>query len=355
MNKESNFVVKIPKKIYEIYTPILVPDNLVLDGNGATFVSHLSNDQAVFEIKSKSNINISNLNIIADGKFVSGDENLLSCGFSNSNTAINIDNSKNVKIYNVKIHGFGCGINIGSGYNKLVSNIYVGNSQFSQLGQSAIRVVYAKNIIIENNQIESILGNQTKCVKNWLDNSKFADGIYLENVESVIISKNFISNVKRIAIAFDNRANSLGVIPLPNHDILVNNNKIYNFNSCRGTENNAAIWVEPWQESTFAGIVNIDIKNNVIDNYGAVGCKKNQYGIFSGANKSIIENNSIKNINTNGKRSFGIRCAFGECLIINNNISNVNNGILLMDIQNSSNITIKNVINSNERDVIYEK
>ena len=185
----------------------------------------------------------------------------------------------------------------------------------------------------------------------------FGDGVYLENSESVVIIKNTIKNVKRIGIVLDNRANSSGQLLVANNHVLIKNNIISNVNGCRGTENNAGIWVEPWQDSRNKNkIASIQIEQNKIDNQYAITCSKYQFGIYSGADLSTIKNNYISNFSTQGNRSSGIRCAYGSCNIVNNKIYNTNIGILLSDTAESISYNLENnQIQANLESVVHNK
>jgi len=354
--KNHTRLIKLKSNIYNIYFPIEIESNTIFDGNNSILISKLKYNDSIFNIRDKKNIVIKNLTIKSFGNFNESFSNGKFCGFSNNNSAININHSSNIEMENLNILGFNFGINIGSGYDKLVQNIVVKNSRFSNLGMSAIRVLYAKKVTIFNNKIEDILGNQTICTKNWINNAKFADGIYLENVESIEIYGNTIKNIKRIGIVFDNRVGPFGKLPISNNDAKIFNNKIYHFNDCRGTENNAGIWIEPWVGSNPGGIVNINIINNLIDNINSSSCKNRQYGIFDGANKSLIEYNIIRNINQNNPRSIGIRCSSGDCQIRKNIINHVYIGVYFnKNIESISWQIIDNNISSIHKEVIYEK
>lgn len=351
-------LIKIPERNYVISSPIILTSNSVFDGSNAIFISNLTNNKPMFLFESLNNVVIKNLRIIGNGAFLeSSSQSVKLCGFSNGNSGLLLTNSKNIVITNISISGMEFGIFLNGSFQNPIINIDVNNNMLSNLGEAGIRVVYGKNIQISDNQIERVLGNQTPCMPNWISNSKFADGVYLENSESVFISKNTIKNVKRIGIVLDNRANSSGQLLVANNHVLIKNNIISNVNDCRGTENNAGIWVEPWQESrNINKIESIEILHNKIDNQGAITCNKYQLGIFSGADNSIVENNEISNFSQQGKRSVGIRCAYGNCNIVNNKIYNTNIGILLSDTAESISYQLENnQIHANFDSVVHNK
>lgn len=351
-------LIKIPERNYVISSPIILTSNSIFDGNNATLVSHLTNNKPMFLFESLNNVVIKNLRIIGNGVFLeSSSQSVKLCGFSNGNSGILLINSKNIVITNISISGMEFGVFLNGSFQNPIINIDVNNNTLSNLGEAGVRVIYGKTIQINDNKIERVLGNQTPCMPNWISNSKFADGVYLENSESVVIIKNTIKNVKRIGIVLDNRANSSGQLLVANNHVLIKNNIISNVNGCRGTENNAGIWVEPWQDSRNKNkIASIQIEQNKIDNQSAITCSKYQFGIYSGADLSTIKNNYISNFSTQGNRSSGIRCAYGSCNIVNNKIYNTNIGILLSDTAESISYNLENnQIQANLESVVHNK
>jgi hypothetical protein len=167
-----------------------------------------------------------------------------------------------------------------------------------------------------NSYIQNILGNYNNTTD--INNSKFADGVYLLSCNNVNLYNNLFNNIIRIGIALEGEINQDKSPKFIGSKVKIYNNKFFLMQQSRGTEHNAGIWIEPTKNNTnfIAKYINIDIENNKIDNLNSIIGKHYQYGIFNGGNNVIIKNNQITNyIN---KNSIGIKCLLDCSKIIDN-------------------------------------
>ena len=173
-----------------------------------------------------------------------------------------------------------------------------------------------------NSYIQNILGNYNNTTD--INNSKFADGVYLLSCNNVNLYNNLFNNIIRIGIALEGEINQDKSPKFIGSKVKIYNNKFFLMQQSRGTEHNAGIWIEPTKNNTnfIAKYINIDIENNKIDNLNSIIGKHYQYGIFNGGNNVIIKNNQITNyIN---KNSIGIKCLLDCSKIIDNYFINNN-------------------------------
>ncbi len=325
------------KGILKISKPLFLKDNSYISGKNTVIKFKLDEpEKALFNAESINNINISKLNIIGDGVF-SNERFMMpytklnkqyskAIGFTNLDIGVKLSgNCQNININNLFIIGVEHGIfvkNVNLSNNKLM-NIKLLNNKIKDVGKSAITVINSKDIIIKNNIIENVLGNMDYNKLPKLENSKFADGIYLNGVTNLKISNNKISNIRRIGIVVEGQLNESNLVLNPNDNIVITNNKISNFNKSRGTENNAGIWVEPLNNLNVIKYKtnHITISNNIIDNQNAESGAHKQYGIFLGAFNSIVRKNII--LSSTNNKNIGIHCSFGNVYLRDNKFYNV--------------------------------
>lgn len=324
--------------ILKISKPLFLKNDSYISGNNTVIEFKLDKpEKALFNGNSVNNLNISKLNIIGYGIF--SNESFImpypklnkqypkAIGFTNLDMGIKLlGNCKNININNLFITGVEHGIfikNVNSSNNK-TTNIKLFNNIIKNIGKSAVTVINSQNIIIKNNIIENVLGNMDYNKLPKLENSKFADGIYLNGVTNLKISNNKISNIRRIGIVVEGQLNESNLVLNPNDNVVITNNKISNFNKSRGTENNAGIWVEPLNDKL--NVIkyktnHITISNNIIDNQNAQLGTHKQYGIFLGALNSIVRKNII--LSSSNNKNIGIHCSFGNIYLRDNKFYNV--------------------------------
>lgn len=319
--------------VYFITKPLMLHSNFVLDGNQSSIYVESRIVGGVVLKLSGSNITIKNLNISGNGFFrTSVESNCI--GFTNNFTGIFIEsNSKNIKILNNKINNFGYGISVLSSSHKFSEFIKVTGNSFNNLGHTAIYIVNAKNIVVTNNTITNIEGNLV-CTPTWvtpsIQKSIFADAIYIAGVQNAIIASNYISNVKRIGIVLEGLFyNKLLESNVYNDNIQIINNKILNVNGSRGTEYNAGIWVEPYNngsDTNYYKTENVIILNNTIDNHLAIKGSHAQWGIRLGAKNNKVISNHILNFNNLG--GVGVVYSYGKNMLQTNIFESDTNSIV---------------------------
>lgn len=317
-----------------ISKPIVLRNNTNIVGNQTIFKLNFSKPyQSAFLGKDLSNISINGIIISSQGVFLSKEfiskynGSGYAVGYTNQDKGISIyGRSSNISLKNMEISGVEKAIDIDNGdisSKRLVQNVVITNNQITNVGQSAIRIVNANWVTISNNTITGVLGNMDNSAGLKLANAKFADGIYLSGVTNASIGDNYISNVARIGIALEGAVVNHKIINT-NDNIKIIGNIIYNVNNCRGTENNAAIWVEPSATETNKlsyKTGTVVIEKNLIDNsMNTSSCSHNQYGLFLGAKNNIVRNNKI--LNFTALRNYAINCNYGTIELRNNEFKN---------------------------------
>ncbi|MBX9867994.1 MAG: hypothetical protein K2Y14_13865 [Burkholderiales bacterium] len=231
---------------YRVTSSIMLKSNIIISGNLAQIIDDLSSRSSIFGSNGYvENIIIEQLEFIGDGlwtdiPFENRYSEGKSVGFTTETAAIQFLQSKNILINKNSIRNINQAINISGS-----ENIKITNNNITNTGQSAIRADNVLDITIKDNNINGIFGNTTKPGDVNVNNSKFADGLYLGSVINSVISNNSIQNITRIGVVIDLCANYSKESP-KSSNILISNNTITNFVGHRGTELNAAIWVEPY-------------------------------------------------------------------------------------------------------------
>ena len=367
INKQQAKEISIPYGVYFLTRALVIPANTNLNGNGAVLIPTFNNMfSAAILINGASNINIRDITIRGNGVFKTGSlestpNNI--CGFNLFTNGIQVVNSKNINISNMRISGLYNGIVVmGNDVDTLSENITLDNNVISNSGRSAITAVFVNKIVILRNRITGVLGNQVPCLVNWINNSKFADGIYLDSVRSTLVEENYISDVKRIGIVVEGRLNQDHKIAFVNKNISIIKNIVLNMNSCRGTENNAGVWVEPCRSSPgntckINKTIDVRIESNYISNINATSCNLFQYGVLSGADNSMIRDNTISHFQNESKyKGVGIRCAVGNCEIVNNRFINNDVGVKVNSaFATVGNINDRNLFIDNLESIVYVK
>ena len=324
---EVNFV---STKKYKITASLIIQSGITINGHKAKLINALASPD--FMIKSATSINnIEVHDIVFDGKgmwtstpfpnpYAAGD----SVGFTNSNGAILVWGS-DIKIYNNSVSGVMYGIWINSFNFALSTKIAVYNNFIENVGQHGIRLDYSSSAFINNNSIKQISGNMTAAGDVNIDDSKFADGIYLGSVQNAIITQNTIDDIIRIGIVVDNPQGG-GITSLKSSNLEIDNNVITYFHGHRGGESNYAVWVEP-----YASDGTMTISNNSISNPALIGDTKvgGIYLYWGG----LINGNMIKNCWTGSR---------GDTYDFTNNIlENVGMGSYLTDFTPNPNMTTR--------------
>lgn len=362
---ESEYI-NLPAGNYCLNHPIRIKNNITVKGNGTVIVP-LFDDRysAAILLEDVKNVKLENIKIMGRGKFIDSPQvtESNSCGFNLKTNGIQITKSNNIWINNIVIAGVYSGIIImGESAQSLVRNVYIESNTIFDVGRSGITIAFAEKINVNSNTVEHVLGNNTNCQAGWRSSAKFADGIYLDSVRNVTVANNNISDVKRIGIVVEGRTNESKNLVMSNDNIYIGNNFITNVNDCRGTENNAGIWIEPWlcvsdNKITSNKTINAVIEKNVINNEGAQGCHLFQYGILAGANENIIRDNVINGFLSDSMgRGIGIRCALGHCTIAKNKIIQNDIAFMFNDNKKISNVDLDdNFVESNTRYIIMKR
>ena len=336
LSVKNNTTIYFNNGILLISKPILLRHNTNLIGNKTIFKPNFTkSSQCVFYGDSVSGIIIKNIEITGNGrylpnKFISNYTNfnhLSVIGYSNLDKGICISGkSSNVSLNNLKMSGVERGIEIDNGNinsNKLIHDVLISNNVIKNVGEVGIRVINTENVKINNNIVDRVLGNMDFSGDPKLANVKFADGIYLSGVKNADINFNQITDVRRIGIVLEGEEVNHKVLN-KNENVKIIGNKIYNVNNCRGTENNAAIWVEPSasaEDKYSYKTGTVTIENNMINNaQNATGCVNNQYGLFLGGKYNIVKNNTI--INFKALHNYAINCNYGKIILNNNKLNN---------------------------------
>ena len=207
-----------------------------------------------------------------------------SVGFTNGHTGIQVlGGSTNINISDNTFTGLARGVLFGDS-----TNCDITNNTFLTLGNAGIYLERITFSTITSNIIRGVFGNLTVAGDTNLANSKFADGVYAQEIQQVVIDSNVIENIIRIGIVLEGSS----PVVTQNTGVVVSNNTIKNMNSCRGTEFNAAIWSEGGKTKDAIVIGNACI------NTGAVAGTLGAIGIL-GSNCTVV-NNYITGFNRNG-------------------------------------------------------
>lgn len=296
INSLTSGIVEFPHASYKC-RQVTLQSNVSMRGNNSTITSALLGTQIaqpIFLGSDKSNISIDGFNFVDSGTWTStpfayptGGGN--SVGWTNRHYAIwlsGISNTiQNIEIVNCSATGFLACFRVSKANNVAIHN----NSCLSN-GESGIRLDVTSNATVFNNLITTLSGNMTAAGDTNVSSSKFADGVYLAAVTYSNVSHNIISDVIRIGIVLEGDGTGT---PDLNHNIIVDNNVIFNMNNARGTENNAAIWAEPPYS------YNCTISNNHCDNSMVSEASGDKIGIFGYG--CTVDNNYIE------KFEFGVK------------------------------------------------
>jgi hypothetical protein len=269
----TNGVVLFPAGTYTVSAKLVLKSNVSLTGNNATltYTTPYEDDQGFLTDDNVAVENITIQGLIFDGggtwtstpfpnPYSAGN----SVGFTNGQRGIRIDSSssKNIVVKNNVFTGLEQGF-----YSGACTNTIITDNIFETIGTAAINTS-CQYSTIANNVIRGILGNQTNAGVTSIAASQFADGIYFYGAKNVSVSGNVIENCIRIGVVLEGD----GVTLCSN--ISVTGNSLKNFNSCRGTELNAAIWAEGGKVDYTCSAT-----GNVCDNTGATAGTNNQLGI----------------------------------------------------------------------------
>jgi hypothetical protein len=299
-------VVVFPAGTYKVSAKIILKSNVSLTGNSATltYATPFEDDQGFLTDNGAAIENVNIEGIIFDGNgtwtstpFVNPYSAGNSVGFTNGQRGIRLDNTstKNIVVKNNVFTGLEQGF-----YSGACTNIIITDNIFETIGTAAINTS-CQFSTIANNVIRGILGNQTNAGVTSIAASQFADGIYFYGAKNVSVSGNVIENCIRIGVVLEGD----GVTLCSN--ISVTGNSLKNFNSCRGTEFNAAIWSEGGKTDYTCSAT-----GNVCDNTGAVAGTNGSFGILG--TRLTMTGNTIT--------AFGIGITSRELRAFNNTIQN---------------------------------
>jgi hypothetical protein len=266
-------VVVFPAGTYKVSAKIILKSNVSLTGDGATltYTTPYEDNQGFLTDNNVAIENVTIEGLIFDGNgvwtatpfpnpYTAGN----SVGFTTGQRGIRLDNaaSKNIVVKNNVFTGLEQGF-----YSGACTNVIITDNIFETIGTAAINTS-CQYSTIANNVIRGVLGNQTNAGVTSIAASKFADGIYFYGAKNVSVSANVIENCIRIGVVLEGD----GVTLCSN--ISITGNSLKNFNSCRGTELNAAIWAEGGKVDFTCSAT-----GNVCDNTGATPGTNPQRGI----------------------------------------------------------------------------
>lgn len=267
-------VVLFPPGTYIVSAKLVLKSNVSLSGNNATitYTVPYEDDQGFLTDNNVAieNVTVSGLVFDGNGTWTStpfanpyGGGN--SVGFTNGQRGIRLDNAstKNIVVKNNVFTGLEQGF-----YSGACTNVIITDNIFETIGTAAINTS-CQFSTIANNVIRGVLGNQTNAGVTSIAASQFADGIYFYGAKNVSVTGNIIENCIRIGVVLEGD----GVTLCSN--ISISGNSLKNFNSCRGTEFNAAIWSEGGKTDYTCSAT-----GNVCDNTSAVAGTNNSYGIL---------------------------------------------------------------------------
>jgi hypothetical protein len=266
-------VVLFPPGTYIVSAVLILKSNVSLCGNGSTltYTTPYEDDQGFVTDDNIAIENVTIEGITFDGNgtwtatsfpnpYTAGN----SVGFTNGQRGIRLDNAstKNIIVKNNVFTGLEQGF-----YSGACTNVIITDNIFETIGTAAINTS-CQYSTIANNVIRGVFGNQTNAGVTNIAESKFADGIYLFGAQNVAVSNNVIENCIRIGVVLEGD----GVTLCSN--VSITGNSLKNFNSCRGTELNAAIWAEGGKVDYTCSVT-----GNVCDNTGATPGTNPQRGV----------------------------------------------------------------------------
>lgn len=291
INSITRGTVFFPAGTYKTSANLALRSNVNMQGANAkiTYTASWANFGTFFSGNNVANVEITGFVFDGLGTFSStpfanpyGGGN--SVGFTNNHTGVQISNgSTNIKVHHNTFTGLGRGVLFADSTNADITN-----NTFLTLGNAGIYLERITFSTITSNIIRGVLGNMTVAGDTSLANSKFADGIYVQEIQQVVIDSNVIENIIRIGIVLEGSS----PVVTQNTGVVVSNNTIKNMNSCRGTEYNAAIWSEGGKTKDAIVIGNACI------NTGAVAGTLGAIGILG--NNCTVVNNYITGFNFNG-------------------------------------------------------
>ena len=314
INSLTAGVVVFPAGTYIISTKIILKSNVSLTGLGATitYTVPYADDTGMFDDNNSGVENITIQGFVFDGNgiwtsvpFANPYGGGNSVGFTNGQRGIALFNaaSKKITIKNNTFTGLEQGV-----YTGACEDILIDGNIFDTIGTAAVNTSCTYSTI-SNNVIRSVLGNLTNAGTTSIDASQFADGIYFYGAQNVSVTGNVIEDCIRIGVVLEGDGATLC------SNISVTGNSLKNFNSCRGTELNAAIWSEGGKTDYTCSAT-----GNVCDNTGAVAGTNSAYGILG--TRLTMTGNTIT--------AFNIGIQGEEVKVFSNTIkSNTEDGILI--------------------------
>lgn len=340
--KHSQTLV-LQRESYTLNKSLVIYSNSLINGNGATL--HLNfkqpNQSAII---GESVVNVSIKNIVIDGSgnfnesmfaspyYSPGSPNAI--GFSNTNNGIAIYGvSANIVIDNVKMYNLHHGIYIdavlNNNYLSRVESVVISNSKFNNIGKAGIFLRNVSHADIVGNSISNVSGNFVSGLMPDLKFTAWADGIYVRGFQDSVIKNNIISSIRRIGIVLEGETSNSGVPITLNKNVMISGNHIYNVYGSKGTEYNAGIWVEPYNngsDTNYYKTENVIILNNTIDNHLAIKGSHAQWGIRLGAKNNKVISNHILNFNNLG--GVGVVYSYGKNMLQTNIFESDTNSIV---------------------------
>lgn len=315
---------------YALDNPLYLNSNTSINGNGAVLsLKFVKPYQSAFYGESLSSVQILNLKLDGGGVYYESSfinpyyqpGKPLAIGFSNTNNGIVIiGKSSNIIIDNVTMLNLHHGIYLDaishSNYSSRIESVIISNSKFDNIGKAGIFLRNVSDAKIYKNNISNVNGNFVSGVAPDLRLTAWADGIYVRGLQDSKIESNIISSIRRIGIVLEGEVGSSGEPITLNNNIVISGNQINNLHGSKGTEYNAGIWVEPYNNSAstkYYKTSKVFILNNLINNQFAVHGSHAQWGLRLGANYNQVVANRI--INFMSEKSVGLTYSYGINII----------------------------------------
>jgi hypothetical protein len=280
--------------------------NLVGNGAAITYASSWANLGAFLSGSGVAGVAITNLTLDGKGTWTStpfpnpyGGGN--SVGFTNNHVGISLASCSNVKLRDCNLEGVGIGL-----FSQSCLNLKILGCELATLGSAGLNFSNSQTAIVDHCKITSVLGNITVAGDVNVNDSKFADGIFVYCSKWLSIGNNVIDDVVRIGVVLEGDSVTL------NSGITISSNVLRNFNNARGGETNAAIWDETNRSDRSCVAT-----GNTCNNTGAAGA--------GGANGICSSQLQVVGNNIVGFQGLGIRAR--DCTIQSNFIEACGQGI----------------------------
>jgi hypothetical protein len=340
---KSSQTLKLKHATYILNDSLMLLNNTIIDGNSAILkFKNYAPFNAVFHGESITNVTLKNMTIDGGGRFSEsifinpyaemGKPNAI--GFTNTVNGIYLGGlSSNIKIESITFINMHHGVYIDAVKNQdfqmKAENLLIKKSTFENIGKAAIFLQNVTKALIKENKIVNVQGNFSSGVMPSINSTAWADGVYVRGAQDSIIESNIISNVRRIGIVLEGQLTQSEKPITINDNVIIRANAISNVFGARGTEYNAGIWIEPYNnilKTSYYKSNRVTIIRNMIrnDSTAFVGTHP-QWGIRLGAKENLVSENTI--IGFSNKGGVGIIYSFGENILKTNKFEKVRTAI----------------------------